>query len=216
MPLLMYCIMNGSAPRADPGVGLGELEISRLEISGIAALYSESSSADVWLRAPLKHSALQFHRVLLRLFESAAIIPFRFPAILEDYNSLTTHIDAQGGRYKSLLQKLVNKAQMDIRISVAGSHPQARSGTEFLQQRKGRQECLESLAASIHVLVKNLSGEWRVRPVADGLRSFALLDRSIIASFKEKLATIQFPTAFYVRVNGPWPVTEFLEELSGA
>ena len=213
MPLLMYCIMGGSAPRADSMVGLGELEIARMELAGITAFYSQSLSADVWLRAPLKASALQFHRVLLNFFESAVIIPFRFPTILENCDALARHMNEQCERYKFLLKKLANKAQIDVRISFADSPSPFRSGKEFLQQRRARQERLDSVARSIRDLVHDVSGEWRERSVPRGIRGFALLERSTIVSFKGKLATIQFPTDIEARVNGPWPVTEFLEEL---
>src|SRR5207248_632773 len=54
--------------------------------------------------------------------------------------------------------------------------------------------------------------EWRQRLTKSELRSFALVERSVVPAFRESIAQAVLPPSVKVRVSGPWPVTEFLDK----
>ncbi len=215
MPLLMYCLASASAALKSSTTGVAEMPVCRREESGVAVFYSNSSSAEIWLHACLRDSALRFHRVTMEIFESAAIIPFRFPTVLENDLALAEHLACRAAEYKRELEKFANQVQMEVRISFVGeSSGQVQSGADFLRGRQKKHQTLESLAEEVRVRTQEVTVDRRQRRFARGLNAFLLLDREHLQKFKDKVATIPIPRELEVRVSGPWPVTEFLESNS--
>jgi hypothetical protein len=212
MSLLLYCVAKpGDLLNVSPS-GVADIPLSRLDYSDLAIFFSQSSASEPWLRTPLRASALQFHRVLLDIFKSTAIIPFRFPTILEDRNALTEHIDHHADEYDALLQKFANKAQLELRVSFASTDTLGSgSGTEFLRERQKRQKALEKFSAALELTTNAAGAEWRARRLSSGFRGFVLLERRQAAEFKHAVADIPVPLELDARLSGPWPVTEFLE-----
>jgi len=213
MPLLLYCIAKPSALQDESQLGVAGTPLSRIEGSNLAAFVSRNDHREVWLQAPLSTSALEFHRVLTELFKSAAIIPFRFPTILENDQELTELLNQRSGEYNTLLSKFENWTQMEARVShsVSGSSAPTGSGTEYLLERQRRQRALADFGSELGTAAFSVAGEWRQRSVKSGLRCFALVERNRVVDFKEKMRSISVPAGLKVRVSGPWPVTEFLD-----
>jgi hypothetical protein len=57
----------------------------------------------------------------------------------------------------------------------------------------------------------SLAEKWVQRDMATGIRSFALVDRSSLSVFLEKLGRISTPAGISARITGPWPPSEFVE-----
>jgi hypothetical protein len=212
MSLLLYCVAKpGDLLHVSPS-GVADIPLSRLDYSDLAIFFSQSSVPEPWLRTPLRDSALQFHRVLLEIFKSTTIIPFRFPTILEDRNALTEHIDQHADEYDALLEKFVDKAQLELRVSFASPDPLGSgSGTEFLRERQKRQKALEKFSAALELTTNTAGAEWRARRLNSGFRGFVLLERRHATEFKHAVAGIPVPPELDARLSGPWPVTEFLD-----
>jgi len=213
MSLLLYCVAKPSALQDESQPGVAGTPVSRIEGSDLAAFVSRSDHREVWLQAPLSTSALEFHRVLTELFESAAIIPYRYPTILENDQELTELLNQRSGEYNTLLSKFENWTQMEARVShsVSGSSAPTGSGTEYLLERQRRQRALADFGSELGAAAFSVAGEWRQRSVKSGLRCFALVERNRVVDFKEKMRSISVPAGLKVRVSGPWPVTEFLD-----
>ena len=213
MPLLLYCIAKPSALQDESQLGAAGTPLSRIEGSNLAAFVSRNDHREVWLQAPLSTSALEFHRVLTELFKSAAIIPFRFPTILENDQELTELLNQRSGEYNTLLSKFENWTQMEARVShsTSGGSGATGSGTEYLLERQRRQRALADFGSELGAAAFSVAGEWRQRSVKSGLRCFALVERNRVVDFKEKMRSISVPAGLKVRVSGPWPVTEFLD-----
>jgi hypothetical protein len=185
--------------------------VSTLEYSGLGVFYSENASADTWLRAPLRTSAEEFHRVQRELFSRGAIIPFRFPVVLENQNKLREHLDERAGEYKNLLRRFATSVQMDVFLAHIASLSAQPSGATYLRERQERNHALEQFASELRKQAKPLAKDWRQRTVSNGLRCFALVEREHVEEFNEKMKMLAVPTAFSARVSGPWPVAEFAD-----
>jgi hypothetical protein len=213
MPLLLYCVAE-KAGLPELASGVARLPVVACDEGDIAAIFSESTGAESWTGAPLKESAREFHQVLRAVFQSRAVIPFRFPTLMQDRQELAAHLRERSPEYSAQLKKFQNSVQMDISIT----HAEARSasaptgsGAEYLQTRQRLSEELNGVADHLQQGAKEIAQEWIKRPAPQGARAFALIDRSSVASFNERLKLMPVPPGIVVRVTGPWPVTEFLE-----
>jgi len=185
--------------------------VSAAEQTGVKIFYSENAKPDIWLREPLRSSARQFHRVQQELFGAGAIIPFRFPTILESCDQLHDHLNLRSTEYKSLLRRFADRVQMDLALTHATGPPASSSGLDYLRQRQTRGRLLNDLAADLQALAAPLAKDWRQRSVSNGVRCFALVEREQIHEFSERMKTIFVPGGLSVRISGPWPVAEFLD-----
>ena len=212
MSLLLYCVAKPSALQDESQPGVAGTPVSRIEGSNLAAFVSRNDHHEVWLRTPLSTSALEFHRVLTGLFKAAAIIPFRFPTILESDQELAELLNQRSSEYNTLLSKFENWTQMEAQVSYSnpGGPAPTESGTEYLLERQRRQRTLADFGSELGSAI-SVAGEWRHRSMKSGLRCFALVERNRIAQFKERMQSISVPAGLKVRVSGPWPVSEFLD-----
>ncbi len=211
MPLLLYCVAAASS-HVEPAIkGVADLAIRHREASCLCAFYSSSETADPWLRLPLHDAALQFHRVLMQFFRSAIIVPFRFPTVLEDEQSLLEHLEAHAVEYNAFLGKFANKVQMDIRVTAAEpDNSDQATGGGFLREKQKRQHALDRAGAELQTHSKKTTEGWIRHDTKDGFRAFAVVDRSRVAAFKQEIAAAQVPEGLRVRISGPWPVSAFL------
>ena len=210
MALLLYCIAEPSASLKTQ-IGVAGSRVSCFNYSGVAIFYSESATADTWLRAPLRTSAEEFHRIQRELFSECPIIPFRFPTVLENQEKLREHLDQRAREYKNLLRRFATSAQMDVFLAQTTAFSAQPSGSAYLRERRDRNHALEEFAAELRKQADPLVKDWRQRTVSNGLRCFALLERKHIGEFNEKMKTVRVPTALSARISGPWPVAEFLD-----
>jgi hypothetical protein len=187
------------------------MPVLRFEHSGLAAFYSENATPELWFRAPLKPSAAEFHRVQQELFRTEAIIPFRFPTILENQDALRTHLDERSTDYKAWLRRFADYVQMDLSLTHATGAGAPSSGADYLRQRQSRTHLLEHFASDLRQQATPLLKDWRQRSAQNGLRCYALLDRKQVVEFNEKIERISVPEDINARMSGPWPVAEFLD-----
>jgi hypothetical protein len=186
----------------------------RMQSSGLVTFFSQSPTPDPWLRAPLGSSAAEFHHVLQQLFKSAAIIPFRFPTILNSEEELAKHLGQHSEEYEFLLEKFRSLAQMDVLVGYSSDATQVasvRSGAEYLRARQKRNDALNRFASELRSATARVAKDWRQRAVRRGVRCFALLERQHIEEFKDNMRAVSVPAGMNVRVSGPWPVAEFLD-----
>jgi len=193
-----------------PQTGVAGIPVERVDASELTALVSRSAESNVWLRAPVRTSALQFHRVLVHIFESAAIIPFRFPTVLASDDELTALLSERADEYLSVLNRISNSVQMEVRVSGAKFSGDASSGTEYLRERQKCLEVLNEFGARLRSAVSSVVREWSDDNLKDGQRHFALVERSKVAEFEQTMRGLPVPEGIRVRVSGPWPVSEFL------
>jgi hypothetical protein len=149
-----------------------------------------------------QQSALQFHHVVQAVFADAAVIPFRFPTWLSE-EGMTTHLERESDGYESFLTRHAKHVQMEFRVASHSEQGPASSGTEHLRMRAEQLRGVEKAAQEMRSLLAADVVDWRERDIPGGKRLFALVDRSRVARFRERLSECG------VLVTGPWPATEF-------
>jgi len=212
MSLLLYCVTEESAAAPILGAGVAGSRVEPREQSGLRVFLSQGPTPEVWTQAPLPRAAREFHRVLQELFSTAAILPFRFPTILDNEDHLATHMAEHSGEYKSALQEFRTSVQMEVLVTYSGAGAQTPtdiSGTEYLSRRKNYGDELKRFVSVLSSAVDSAK-KWRYRSLNNGVRCIALLEREDVAAFNCGMRGIGVPGTLSVRVSGPWPVTEFL------
>ena len=211
MSILLYCVTEKNA-LPNLGTGVGGLPVLCCEQDEIAALFSDGTSGVSWTGASVNESARRFHRVLHRIFESRAIIPFRFPTLMANEEELGAHLRVNVAEYSSQLKKFANSVQMDVSIAEADSRAADQtSGAEYLRARQKRLANFQAVAKQVQELASEAAQGWCERPASNGLKLYALVDRASVAALHERLKEISVPANMSVRATGPWPVTEFLD-----
>ena len=191
--------------------GVADLEVRSVQLAGVTVFFSESASADLFLQSRLRDSATQFNFVLNNLFRQCAIVPLRFPTLVENAAALVQEIELRAGEFSSCLQRFRGKAQMDVKVIANPSRTPDSSGAEYLQARQQRQHELKSFGVEMQAVCRSIVEQWRRRPIANGIRFSALLNRGSVEDFRKALAQMVLPPNLAARVSGPWPVAEFLE-----
>ncbi len=211
MPLLLYCVAaEQTAPPAGPGLRGRPIETAT--VAGLACFYSAGEQLPAGSPDQLRKDALDFHRVVSDVFSRTAVIPFRFPTLIEDAAELELLLQRNGPDYLESLITHRDHAQLELRL--LQQPPAARehgSGKEYLEGRQASSRALESAANSARQQLGDLAMAWHQRPSGEGLRCFALLRREAVAECRERLRKVAVPEGLKAVVSGPWPVTEFLD-----
>src|SRR3954467_5229473 len=110
--LLPYCIFHNSEyPVAVEGVR--GAPVQSIKVEGSTCIYSPLIPPQEFDQ----DDALRFHAVLNSVFQQQAIIPFRFPTILQNETDLQSHLREKSAVYSADLQRLADLVQMELRIS---------------------------------------------------------------------------------------------------
>lgn len=169
--------------------------------------------------APVPEMVKAFNQVLQRIFAQAVIIPFRFPTIVESEDTLRQFVESRAAEYSGALKRLRNKVQMDVRIIFKApenvNSSSSKSGREYLEGRRERYQQAQSVMDEFRRVSNSLAEEWIQRDTPSGIRSFALVDRSSLAVFLERIGSVVTPADISARVTGPWPPSEFVEITRG-
>lgn len=214
MAILLYCIAEAARSPSTVPAGVRGVPLSRQEYFGLTIFSAEAPSADLWMQAPLRDRALEFHRVLEAVFSSTAIIPFRFPTIVRGTGEVGAHMEERASLYATLLERFRTSVQLEALVSYSsGQHRLSRpvGGKEYLRERQEIMASTRRWAENLRAAVAALAREWRSRAVDRGIRSFALVERERVAEFNERAGSVSPPQNIRMRVSGPWPVTEFLD-----
>jgi hypothetical protein len=212
MAILLYCIAKADAPATTLLTGVAGDPVVGIEVGNLAAFTSRNLDSSIWMRPRLQASALEFHDVVSEVFKSAAIIPFRFPTIFENEEQLIERLKERSSEYCGLLEKFRDLVQMEIRLTNPALKTPPESGTQYLKSRQTATRKIEKFTSQLRATLSPLSQEWRQRPSKDGLRAFALVERGRVEEFGRIMINISVPSGLSVRVSGPWPVSEFIEQ----
>jgi Gas vesicle synthesis protein GvpL/GvpF len=212
MPILLYCVSNRATDLPESLTGVAGLPVTRVELFEFAAFISRASDPAIWLQSPLRTAAVEFHHVCNQIFKSAAIIPFRFPTTFETEGALAEHLKEQSARYTAVLEKFRDLVQMEIQISRTNSAALPESGADYLRGRQNTFRTAEHFSCELKKILAGIVSQWRQHEVKEGIRSFALLERNALPQFNAAMQASAVPEGTKVRVSGPWPVSEFIEQ----
>jgi len=210
--VLAYCIAEQQSQFDVPLRGVDGEPVRWIDVTALRCFFSNFGSPMADQPAPEILTA--FNRVLHSIFSQTAIIPFRFPTVVESEGVLRQFLGSRSSEYRAALHRLHDKVQMDVRLileSVPASEPPPRSGKSYLEQRRDRHQEIQSVLDKFRCAANSLAESWVQRDTPSGARGFALVDRSALPLFLEKIARVLTPAGISARVTGPWPPSEFVE-----
>src|SRR5262249_44849333 len=133
-----------------------------------------------------QEDALQFYGTVQRVFEHAAVIPFRFPTVLENKQQLNEFLASKAPGYGVALQKLRDLVQMELRIlQVNAQVGSSTTGKEYMTERLRSKRTLESAAGEARSALDDLFADWRQHETREGLRCYALVARDALDRFQQ-------------------------------
>lgn len=211
--VLAYCVAKQESQIDTPHSGVEEAPVREIDVDVLRCFVSDFGSH--MPDEPAPQTVKAFHQVLQRIFAQTAIIPFRFPTIVESEDFLKQFVESRSGEYSSALQRLRNKVQMDVRIIVnsggVAADSSSQSGKSYLEDKRARYGQARSLLEEFRRVSDSLAEEWVQGDTATGIRGFALVDRTSLPVFLEKIGHVVTPAGVSARITGPWPPSEFLE-----
>jgi len=203
--LLAYCVAHGASRL--PATGVRGAPVHAMNVDALWCAYSPLVPPQEFSR----EDALSFHSVLRAAFEQQAIIPFRFPTILQNESELQVHLRDKHLPYLADLERLKDAVQMELRIAGKPEVASAATGKEYLRSKQLRSHALQAESEKARTALGGLVLEWKERAADQGLRCYALIKRDGVASFRKILETA-FSSPSAVLLSGPWPATEFLHD----
>ncbi len=189
-----------------PETGIRNAPLLEVEEEGLRAFYSEYKPSAEGAR----EDALAFFSVNRAIFRDAAIIPFRFPTVLESEEALAEHLVEHATQYATALQKLADMVQMEVRLTLPPEKSKAESGSAYLKEKQQRSKALTTAEAAVRKTAGGEATEWKYRETREGLRCYALVERNHAAEFAKRLSKAKPEKPVTLAVTGPWPATEFI------
>jgi len=215
MPLLLYCITEACPAANTTQAGVFGRTVSTVDESGLRCFVSEIPDA-INLSREAKQAAVAFNRVLQDLLQKTAVIPFRFPTVLQDNDKVAVLLREHAAESKRSLSWLENMVQMELLIGFSNGNvvgkSDSRSGADYLRSRQERYHSLATVAAELTADLAHHMKSSRQRTSPSGARIYALVPRSSVQEFRQRAAQLKIPATLTARVTGPWPATEFLED----
>lgn len=210
--VLAYCIADQKIQVEFPLRGVEEAPVRCIN-AGVLRCFA-SDFCKRMPDEPVPEMVKAFNRVLQRIFSKTVIIPFRFPTIVESEETLRQFVESRSAEYASALHRLRNKVQMDIRITpLSAGVPESsrQSGKSYLEGRRAQYHKVQAMLTEFRRVSDLLAENWVQRDSPSGSYAFALLDRSSLPAFVEKIGRVLTPAGVSVRITGPWPPSEFVE-----
>jgi hypothetical protein len=215
--VLAYCVAEQQTQFSSLGTGVEGAPVRWIDMGRLRCFVSDFAAQMPY--APVPEMVKAFNQVLQRIFAQAVIIPFRFPTIVESEDMLRQFVESRAAEYSGALKRLRNKVQMDVRIMFKTrenvNSSSSKSGREYLEGRRGRYQQAQSVMDEFRRVSNSLAEEWIQRDTPSGIRSFALVDRTSLAVFLERIGSVVTPADISARVTGPWPPSEFVEITRG-
>ena len=213
--MLAYCIAEQQSQIDLPPRGVEGAPVHGVDVGALCCFVSALGPPLPY--EPVPEMVKDFNRVLQRIFAQTAIIPFRFPTIIENENVLRQFVEPRSAEYSAALRRLRNKVQMDVRITLTPSgtsESSTQSGKSYLQDRRARFQEVQSTLERFRFASDSLAERWVERDTPAGIRGFALVDRSSLDAFLQRIAGVLTPAGVSARVTGPWPPSEFVDPVS--
>src|SRR5690242_4532054 len=178
MPLLAYCILENVSEIKIPVSGVQRQRIFPIAHQGVKCLLSQFNAATAVNNESLQDCALNFNRVLKDIFEQTAIIPFRFPTLVNEEQDIATYLQEHESELSLSLKRFQGMAQMEIHARSENTRrEQHQSGRTYLRERQRQLATMEKLFSDFRKALGPLVEEWRIRESADRVRCYVLIRR---------------------------------------
>lgn len=208
MPILLYCALEPAS--LPPLHGVGNAPLAMAQVGALQVLYSEVDPGR--LSSAVREAAMEFHRVISSVFQSRAVLSFRFPTLFASPEEMIAELAGKGPAMAQFLRENSDFVQMELRLSSdAPAAGGAASGTEYLQRRRDSSQQLEAAASSCQSAAAGYLRAWRRRSTPAGLHCYALVARAQVGAYREAMSSVRLPPGVRALLSGPWPANDFLE-----
>ncbi len=207
--LLLYCMTEDEVPSPCRGLaGVGDAEVRDVAKNGVRYFYG-GWHADASPEG-LKAQALEFHKVVRKIFEHTTVIPFRFPTSVAGDGELAELMEQQSGEYALELSRLRGMVQIKISVEGAGhASATATSGSEYLKQRQAADAPMNATLEKIEHATHSIAQQTKRTRRGVTTNFFLLVLREKLPELKSALKSLgELPTR--ATISGPWPPTEFV------
>jgi hypothetical protein len=162
----------------------------------------------------MQRSATEFHSVVNRIFDQAAVVPFRLLTVFEDEQSLTAFAAQHQEGFLADLDRLRAFVQMEYVAYFL--MPRPGDGEAHVQRIDELWRTVSEHVQKTNHALSGISNDIQVRRIKCGSRVFVLLERGREAAFQSAVRDVIVPQGIARRVKGPRPAVEFLGELRKA
>ena len=187
--------------------GVGGADVLDVAKNGVRYFYSRWH-ADASPEG-LKAHAMEFHKVVQKIFEHATVIPFRFPASVAGTSELAELMEQQSGGYAQELTRLQGMVQIKISVE-GGGHgaTTATTGSEYLKQRQAADAPMNAALEKVERAAHSIAQQTKRSRRGNMANLFLLVQRERLPELKAALRSVgELPTR--VTISGPWPPAEF-------
>jgi Gas vesicle synthesis protein GvpL/GvpF len=209
MPLLAYCIAEAGSNIEVPPRGVQGASLRTLVDSGLNCFLSDYDASARHANY-IRETALDFNRVLQDLLNQVAIIPFRFPTLLNDESEIRNFLQQHAAEYRDVLDRLRDVAQIEVNLTVKNPRQSEGSGKEYLLSRQHSNQRLADAADQVRQQLGTHIQGWHEHQRSNATRCYMLVSRRDLGNAFEKLRELKMPPELQARVTGPWPPTEFI------
>src|SRR3989442_3553961 len=115
-------MQDHQAKFATPFCGVAAAPVGGIDTGMLRCFFSDFTAH--LPQEPAPEMVKAFNRVLQRIFAQTAIIPFRFPTVVESEDVLRHFVERRSAEYHNALRRLRDKVQMDVRITVRPGAPE--------------------------------------------------------------------------------------------
>ena len=185
------------------------MQVQSSALNGLRFFYSEIAD-DMPTSLDIATAAKQVHAVVSDVFSRSAVLPFRYPTVVNNSEELEQLSRTKGEAFRAFLERVGMKVEMDIRLAIdSEAVEQPASGRAYLDGRAQRQALISAAAEKCRQTAN--PADWRIQQRGENLRCQALMERVEVVSFLERMRTLELPGGVKAAISGPWPPAGFWE-----
>lgn len=218
MAILLYCVTQIDGDPVRISAAVCDTSLIARDLQDVRIYFSDIRDAETCLGKPesLKQAAIQFHQVLRQILSATTPVSFRFPTLLESEEAIEQHMRDHAAGYRSALARVAGSMQYEITATWSSDEKTDTatpvSGREYLQRRRQSVARVSSVESKLKSVAGDTVQEWRMRQERKIHRWFALVRREHRERFLAALRTAGGSEGVRLRLSGPWPPSEFVEE----
>lgn len=214
MAVLLYCLTLAESEPVKVSAGFGE-EVRPLSFGPLRA-YVSDIDPETRLGTPeaQKKSTMQFNQVLREILAVTTLLPFRFPTMADNEDSVAKLVAERESDYEAVLRRLAGTVQYEVVASWDEQPADTATPVSGAEYRKRREQELARVAGvdeKLRRVTGHIVREWRQRRERKAYRWFGLLERDRREEFLTALRSAGPSAGVRVRLSGPWPPSEFVE-----
>jgi hypothetical protein len=215
--LLVYCLALTDDHSVMVAAGVCGTPVRDFELGRLRVYVSDIADVEGCLGTAeaMKKAAVEFKQVQREIVAVITPLAFGFPTLLEKEDALPMFVGERESEYEAVLRRLAGTVQYEVLATWDEQQGDTATPVSGAEYRKRREQEMARVAAVDEKLKRVTAGivrEWRQRRERKAHRWFGLLERERREEFLTALRSAGPSEGVRVRLSGPWPPSEFVEE----